>query len=116
MHYITNNPKVTINVFGMFNWITKEGWPHVPRKRSKKDAIKEASSSNIVNKVSARKLFKLFYKSHEDIKTSVFLKLPPTIVALIMNVPPITAVPFANVLRIQLPKYHDNKDLVLHIR
>jgi len=54
MHYITNNPKATINVFGMFNWITKEGWPHIPRKRSKKDATKEASSSNIVNKVSAR--------------------------------------------------------------
>jgi hypothetical protein len=38
------------------------------------------------------------------------------IVALIMNVPPIMAVPLANVLRIQLLKYYDNEDLVLHIR
>jgi hypothetical protein len=44
------------------------------------------------------------------------LKLPPTIVALIMNIPPIMVVSFANVLWIQLPKYHDNEDLVLHIR
>jgi hypothetical protein len=26
------------------------------------------------------------------------------------------AIPLANALRIQLPKYHDNEDLVLHIR
>jgi hypothetical protein len=98
MHYITNNPKATISVFGMFNWITKEGWPHIPRKWSKKDATKEASSSNTINKVYARKLFKLFLKSPKHIKTNVFSKLPPTIVALIMNVPPIMVVPFANVL------------------
>jgi hypothetical protein len=98
MHYITNNPKATINVFGMFNWITKEGWPHIPRKRSKKDATKEVSSSNTINKVFARKLFKLLFKSPEHIKTNVFLKLPPTIVALIMNIPPIMVVSFPNVL------------------
>jgi hypothetical protein len=116
MHYITNNPKATINVFGMFNWITKEGWPHIPRKWSKKDATEKANSGNITNKVSRRKLFKLFFKSPERIKTNISLKLPPTIVALIMNVPPIMAIPFANVLQIQLPKYHDNEDLVLHIQ
>jgi hypothetical protein len=82
MHYITNNPEATINVFGMFNWIMKEGWPHIPRKRSKEDATKEANNSNTANKVSRKKLFKLFFKSPEHIKTNIFLKLPPTIVAL----------------------------------
>jgi hypothetical protein len=33
-----------------------------------------------------------------------------------MNVPPIMAIPPANALQIQLPKYHDNGDLVLHIQ
>jgi hypothetical protein len=50
MHYITNNPKATNNVFGMFNWIMKEGWLHIPRKRSKEDATKEANSSNTATK------------------------------------------------------------------
>jgi hypothetical protein len=90
MHHITNNPKAKINVYGMFNWIMKEGWPHIPRKRSKKDAIEEAISNNIANEVFKRKLFKLFFKSPEHIKTNISLKLPPTIVALTMNVPPIT--------------------------
>ncbi len=96
MHYMTNNPKATINVFGMFNWIMKEGWPHIPRKQSKEDATEEASISNIANKASRRKLFKLFFRSPVRNKTNIFLKLSPTILALIMNVPPIMAVPFAN--------------------
>jgi hypothetical protein len=98
MHYITNNLKATIIVFRMFNWITKKGWPHIPRKRPKEDATKEASSSNNANKVLKRKLFKLFFKSPECIKINIFLKLPLTIVALIMNVSPIMTIPFANVL------------------
>jgi hypothetical protein len=93
---MTNNPKATINVFGMFNWIMKEGWPHIPRKQSKEDATEEASISNIANKASRRKLFKLFFRSPVRNKTNIFLKLSPTILALIMNVPPIMAVPFAN--------------------
>jgi hypothetical protein len=78
----------------------EEGWMHIPRKQSKEDAIEKASSSNTANKVSRRKLFKLFFKSPECIKTNIFLKFPLTIVTLIMNVPPIMAIPLANVLRI----------------
>jgi hypothetical protein len=33
-----------------------------------------------------------------------------------MNVPPIMVVPFVNALRIQLLKYHDKEDPVLHIQ
>ncbi len=92
------------------------GWLCILRKWSKEDAIKEASSSNTTNKVSRKKLFKLFFQSPERIETNISLKLPLTIVTLIMNVPPIIAIPFINVLRIQLLKYHDNGDPTLHIQ
>jgi hypothetical protein len=82
----------------MLNWILEQGWMHIPRKQSKEDAIEEASSTNTNNKVSRRKIFKLFFKSLECIKINIFLKFPLIIVTLIMNVPPIMAVPLANVL------------------
>ncbi len=80
------------------------------------DAIEEASSNNIANKVSRRELFKLFLYSLEWVKTSITLNLPLITIALVMNVPPIMAIPSTNALEIQLPKYHNNEDLILHIR
>jgi hypothetical protein len=59
---MANNPKATINVFGMLNWIMKEGWPHIPRKQSKEDATEEASSSNIANEVSRRKFIQIIFQ------------------------------------------------------
>ncbi len=56
-------PKTTINVFKMFDWVTKEGRPHIPKKRSKEDVIKKTSSSNTANKVFGRELFKLFLQN-----------------------------------------------------
>jgi hypothetical protein len=47
----------------------------------------------IANEIFGRELFKLFLQSLECIKTNIPLKLPLTIVALIMNVPPIMVVP-----------------------
>jgi hypothetical protein len=44
------------------------------------------------------------------------LNLPLITIALVMNVPPIMAIPSTNALEIQLPKYHNNEDLILHIR
>jgi hypothetical protein len=43
------------------------------------------------------------------------LKLPLAIVTLIMNVPPIITLPFVNVLKIYLLKYHDNGNPTLHM-
>jgi hypothetical protein len=82
----------------MFNWVREEVSPHIPRKCSKEDAIEKANSSNIANEVSRRELFKLFFQSLEHVKTNISLKLPSTIVALIMNIPPIMVIPFVNVL------------------
>jgi hypothetical protein len=39
----------------------------------------------------------------------------PTTVATVMNMNPLMVVVLVNVLCIQLPKYHDNDDLVIHI-
>jgi hypothetical protein len=38
------------------------------------------------------------------------------IITLTMFVPPIMALPAANVLHIQLPKYHDNDDPISHLQ
>jgi len=40
----------------------------------------------------------------------------PTTATTMMNVNPLMVVILANALRIQLLKYHDNDDLVIHIR
>jgi len=44
--------EATVNVFKMFDWVTKEGWLYIPRKRLENDATKEANNNNIVNEVS----------------------------------------------------------------
>jgi hypothetical protein len=53
-------------------------WPHIPRKRLEGHAIKEASNSNITNKVSGREVFKIFLQSPKRIKIDISLKLPLT--------------------------------------
>jgi hypothetical protein len=35
---------------------------------------------------------------------------------MVMNVNPLMVIILANLLHIQLPKYHDNDDLIIHIR
>jgi hypothetical protein len=84
----------------MFDWVIEEGWLHIPRKRLEEDAIEEANNGNIANEVYDKKLFKLFIQSFECIKTNIFLKLPLTTITLIMEVPPIMAIPLTIVLRI----------------
>jgi hypothetical protein len=90
--------EATVNVFKNFDWVTKEGWLHIPRKRSENDATKEANNNNIVNEGSKRKLFKLFLQSPKHVKINILLKLPPTTITSIMNVPPITVVSLVNEL------------------
>jgi hypothetical protein len=71
-------PKVIVNVFRMFNWFMEERWLCIPRKRLEEDVTEEANINNTTNKVSGRKLFKLFFQSLERIKIDIFLKLPLT--------------------------------------
>jgi hypothetical protein len=87
----------------------------IPRKQSKEDVTKEASSSNIDDEAFGRNLFKLFFQSPKRIKTKIPLNPPLTTVTPIMNLPPIMAIPHANALHIQLPIYHDNENPILHI-
>jgi hypothetical protein len=89
-----------VNAFGMFDWVTEEGWLHIPRKRLEEDVIEEANNGNIANEVYEKELFKLFIQSLECIKTNIFLKLPLTTTTSIMEVPPIMVIPLTIVLRI----------------
>ncbi len=102
-----------INVFRMFNWVTEKGWLRIPRIWSEGDVIEETNSSNITNEIFRRKLFKLFLQSHECIKINIYLNLPQTTTTLIMNIS--WRYP-CKLLRIYLPKYHDNEDLILNIQ
>ncbi len=87
-----------VNVFGMFDQVTEEGWLHIPRKRLEEDAIEEANNGNIASEVYEKQLFKLFIQSLECIKINISPKLPLTTIASIMEVPPIMAIPLTNVL------------------
>jgi hypothetical protein len=88
---LLRTPKATINVFRTFDWVIEEGWPQIPKKLSKEAVIEEANSSNAIDEALGKKLFKLFFQSHEYINTKISLNPPPTIVAPIMNLPPIMA-------------------------
>jgi hypothetical protein len=94
----------------------EEEWLHIPRKWSKK----KPTIATLLTKFLEKTNLNYFSTTPNTLRLifqiNISLKLPPTIVALIMNDPPIMVVPLANVLQILLPKYHDNKDLVLHIR
>jgi hypothetical protein len=71
----------------------EEGCLQIPRKQYEEYVIKEASSSNVVDKAFGRELFKLFLQSPERIKTRILLNPPPTTITPMMNLPPIMVVP-----------------------
>jgi hypothetical protein len=52
-------PKITMNVFGMLDWLTKKWWPQI-LKHQLKGAAKEANNSSVTNEPLERELFKLF--------------------------------------------------------
>jgi hypothetical protein len=43
-----------VNVFGTLDWVTKEGWPQIPKKQLEKDGTKKTSSSNVADKAFGR--------------------------------------------------------------
>jgi hypothetical protein len=50
------------------------------------------------------------------LKIRTLLTQQPVIAAIMMNVNSLMAIICVNVLRIQLPKYHDDDDPIIHIR
>jgi hypothetical protein len=43
-----------VNVFGTLDWVTKKGWPQIPRKQLEEDGTKKTSSSNVADKAFGR--------------------------------------------------------------
>lgn len=122
--HIENNlnlktPLSTIPSFGTLEWITKEGWLVFSKRReSGKWTQKVNERSNNRNKID-HNLLGLFYQQvfsakliySPTKKTTMTTPINTTI----MFVSPIMALPATNVLRIQLPKYHDNDDSMSHL-
>jgi hypothetical protein len=70
----TNIPKLitlepTFNVFGTLDWVTKEGWPLIPKQIINDNLVMEAYSSS--GETIERNLFKLFTQSTNFVKTNI---------------------------------------------
>jgi hypothetical protein len=105
-----------ILTFGTFEWIIEEGWLLLlKREENGKQTLEIYESSNSKNTID-HNLLGLFYQQ----VFSTRLIYSPTketivttpIVTSIMFVSPTMVLLVANVLHIQLPKYHDNDDPV----
>ncbi len=107
----------TFNVFGTLDWVTKEGWPLIPKQIINDNLVTETYSNS--GETAEWNLFKLFIQNTNFVKTNIRPNVHITLTMLIgiptMNVPSFMVVAPINVLRIKLPKYHNNENLVLHI-
>jgi hypothetical protein len=95
-----------------------EGWL-VVFKKNNKWALKVGENSNNKN-IFDHNLLGLF---HQQVFATRPIYFPTketivttSIITPTMFVPPIMVLPTANVLRIQLPEYHDSDDLVFHLQ
>jgi len=77
--------------------------------------VEKANKSSVTNEPFEKELFKLFSQNLEHINTRIPLNTEPIPIVSMMNVTSIMEVFLANVLCIQLPKYHDNENPILHI-
>jgi hypothetical protein len=50
---LLRTPEATINVFGTFDWVTKEAWLPIPRKQSEKDVTKELNLTKVISQKNA---------------------------------------------------------------
>ncbi len=94
--------------------MTKEGWPRIPRWQANGKLVKIQSDNGSNDQPLERELFgitpNLNLLNRKTLSTQ-----QPIIVGIMMNMIPFIAIIPINVLRIQLLKYHDNDDHVLHI-
>jgi hypothetical protein len=111
---LLNTQKKIVNAFGTIDWVTKEGWPQIPRWQANKKSVKTLKNSGSNDQPLERELFGT--TSNLDlVNTRTFLTPQPSIIATMMNVNALTVVILATVLCIQLLKYHDNDYSVIHI-
>lgn len=91
----------TFNVFRTLDWVTKEGWPLIPKQRINDNLITKAYSNS--GEIVEQNLFKLFTQSTNFIKTNiqpiVQITLTKKIGISTMNVLSLMVVAPTNVLR-----------------
>jgi hypothetical protein len=95
--------------------VTREGWLRIPRQQVDEKLMRTLSNSGSSDRLLERKLFGTT-PSLALFNTRTFSTRQPSIIAMVMNMNPLMVVILVNVLRIQLPKNHDNNDPVIHIR
>jgi len=111
---LLNTQKKIVNAFGTIDWVTKEGWPQIPRWQANKKSVKTLKNSGSNDQPLERELFGTT-SNLDSVNTRTFLTPQPSIIATMMNVNALTVVILATVLCIQLLKYHDNDYSVIHI-
>ncbi len=92
----------------------EEGWLRIPRWQANEKSIKTLSNNGSNDQPLEKELFGT--TSNLDLlNTRTLSTRQLSSVATMMNVNPLMVVVLANVLCIQLLKYHDNDDPVIHI-
>jgi hypothetical protein len=103
-----------VNAFGTIDWVIEEGWPHIPRWQVDEKLVRTLNNDGSRDQPLDKELFGITLSL--DLVNKIILSTRQlTTIATMMNVNPLMVVVPINVLRIQLPKYHDNDDLVIHI-
>ncbi len=80
-----STPKITVNVFGMLDWLTKKGWPQI-LKQQLEGVVEEVNNNNVINQPLESELFELFSQSLECISTRIPLNTQPIPIVSMMNV------------------------------
>jgi hypothetical protein len=111
---LLNKLKNIINAFGIIDRVIEEGWLRIPRPQANEKLVRTLSDDG--NSDQLREIKLLQTTSSLDLVSIGTLSIRQLVTTTtMMNVNPFMAIVLANVLHIQLPKYHDNDDLVIHI-
>ncbi len=92
----------------------EEGWLRIPRWQANEKSIKTLSNNGSSDQPLEKELFGTTLNL-DLLNTRTLSTRQLSSVATMMNVNPLMVVVLANVLCIQLLKYHDNDDPVIHI-
>ncbi len=77
-----STPKITMNVFGMLDWLTKKGWPQILKQQL--GVVEEVNNNNVINEPLESEL--LFSQSLECISTRIPLNTQPIPIVSMTNV------------------------------
>jgi len=94
--------------------VIEEGWAQIPRWQVDKKLVRTLSNDGSIGQPLKRELFRT--TSSPNLVNTRTLSTQELAIVATMNMNPLMVVVPTNVLHIQLSKYHDDDDLVIHIR